>query len=27
MVAGYVGRTPEAVAQTLTAAGRSVIGC
>jgi AcrR family transcriptional regulator len=27
MVAGYVGRTPEAVAETLTAAGRSVIGC
>lgn len=26
MVAGYVGRTPEAVAETLTAAGRSVIG-
>jgi len=27
MVAGYVGRTPEAVAGTLTAAGRAVIGC
>jgi AcrR family transcriptional regulator len=27
MVAGYVGRTPEAVAATLTAAGRGVIGC
>ncbi len=27
MVAGYVGRTPQAVAETLTAAGRSVIGC
>ena len=27
MVAGYVGRTPQAVAETLTAAGRSVLGC
>ena len=27
MVAGYVGRTPKAVAATLTAAGRAVIGC
>jgi AcrR family transcriptional regulator len=27
MVAGYVGRTPEAVSETLTAAGRAVIGC
>lgn len=27
MVAGYVGRTPQLVAETLTAAGRSVIGC
>ncbi|WP_332666201.1 TetR/AcrR family transcriptional regulator [Aeromicrobium sp.] len=27
MVAGYVGRTPEAVAKALTAAGRAVIGC
>jgi len=27
LVAGYVGRTPEAVAATLTAAGRAVIGC
>jgi AcrR family transcriptional regulator len=27
LVAGYVGRTPEAVAETLTAAGRAVIGC
>ena len=27
MVAGYVGRTPKAVAKTLTAAGRAVIGC
>ena len=26
MVAGYVGRTPEAVAETLIAAGRSLIG-
>jgi AcrR family transcriptional regulator len=27
MVAGYVGRTPEAVADSLVAAGRAVIGC
>ena len=27
MIAGYVGRTPEGVAETLIAAGRSVIGC
>lgn len=27
MVAGYVGRTPKAVAKTLTAAGRAVIDC
>jgi AcrR family transcriptional regulator len=27
MVAGYVGRTPEAVADTVLAAGRAVIGC
>jgi AcrR family transcriptional regulator len=27
MVAGYVGRTPESVAEALTAAGRAVIGC
>jgi AcrR family transcriptional regulator len=26
MVAGYVGRTPEAVAESLVAAGRAVIG-
>jgi hypothetical protein len=27
VVVGYVGRTPQAVAATLTGAGRSVIGC
>jgi len=27
LVAGYVGRTPAAVAETLIAAGRAVIGC
>jgi AcrR family transcriptional regulator len=27
LVAGYVGRTPEAVADSLIAAGRAVIGC
>ena len=26
MVAGYVGRTPKPVAETLIAAGRAVIG-
>lgn len=27
MVAGYVGRTPEAVAESLIGAGRAILGC